>query len=66
MKRYLRSRTSNVIGGVCGGLGDYTGIDPVFWRLAFLLGAFATNVSGIAVWIYIILWAISSKEPKQA
>jgi phage shock protein PspC (stress-responsive transcriptional regulator) len=63
MKRYYRSRTSNIIGGVCGGLGDYTGIDPVLWRVAFFLTWF---LGPVTFWIYVTLWIASSKEPKQA
>ena len=64
MKRFYRSRTSRVFTGVCGGLGAYTSVDPVFWRLAFVIGALITSISGIAFWAYLILWIISNKEPK--
>lgn len=33
MKRFVRKQ--GYVGGVCAGLGDYTGIDPIFWRIAF-------------------------------
>ena len=36
MKKLERSRESSVIGGVCGGLGDYFDIDPVIFRIAFI------------------------------
>jgi phage shock protein C len=61
MKRYYRSRTSNIVGGVCGGLGDYTGIDPIFWRFAFLI---AFNFFPPSAWVYIGLWISANKEPK--
>ena len=34
--RLMRSETDKMIAGVCGGLADYVGIDPVLVRLAFV------------------------------
>jgi len=33
-KRLYRSKKDKVLGGVCGGLGDYLKIDPVLIRVA--------------------------------
>jgi phage shock protein C len=38
IKRLFRSRQDRMIGGVCGGLGDYFGIDPTLVRLLFVFG----------------------------
>src|SRR5919107_868519 len=43
-RRLTRSNTDRVIGGVCGGLGRYFNVDPIFFRigavgLAFVGGA---------------------------
>jgi phage shock protein C len=38
VKRLYRSRQDRMIGGVCGGLGDYFGIDPTLVRLLFVFG----------------------------
>jgi phage shock protein C len=54
-KRLYRSDTNYVIGGVCGGLGDYIGIDPIFLRVFFILWAIMGQFSVAA---YIILWLI--------
>jgi phage shock protein C len=35
-KKYYRSKQNSMLGGVCGGLEEYTGIDSIFWRLAFI------------------------------
>ena len=35
-KKLYRSTTNKKIAGVCGGLADFTGIDPTVWRLIFL------------------------------
>ncbi len=52
-KRLYRSNTVKVIGGVCGGLADYFGIDVVLLRVAFVL-LFLFGGSGVLV--YIIMW----------
>lgn len=53
MKKLERSRESCVIGGVCGGLAEYFNIDPVIFRIAFVVLAF---VKGIGVIAYIVAW----------
>ncbi len=51
--RLQRTRNDTVIGGVCGGLARYFGLDPVWIRLLFVLLALG---DGVGVLIYIILW----------
>lgn len=53
--RLYRSTTDKVIGGVCGGLGDYLNIDPVVVRILFVLLAV---FGGSGVLVYIILWIV--------
>ncbi len=53
--RLFRPRTDRMIGGVCGGLGLYFGIDPVIVRLLFVVLAVTT---GITLALYPILWVI--------
>ncbi len=53
--RLTRSATDKILGGVCGGLGQYFGIDPVIVRLVFVALVFA---GGISVVLYPILWLI--------
>jgi phage shock protein PspC (stress-responsive transcriptional regulator) len=38
------------IGGVCEGLGDWSGLPSILWRIAFLF------IFPYAFWIYVILW----------
>ena len=60
MKRRLtKSKSNKLIFGVCGGLGEYFGIDPTLIRLAFVLLAF---LNGIGIVIYIILAVIMPSE----
>ncbi|MDE7149115.1 MAG: PspC domain-containing protein, partial [Bacteroidales bacterium] len=56
MKKFQRSRKNVMIAGVCGGLGEYFNIDPILFRIIFVLLA----VSGsLGVWIYLLLWLFS-------
>ena len=55
-KRLYRSRDERMIAGVCGGLGEYFGIDPTLIRLIFVLGAI-TTISGL-FWLYVILMIV--------
>ncbi len=44
-KRLYKSKTNRVICGVCGGVGEYFGIDPTIVRLlCVLLGLTSTGV----------------------
>jgi phage shock protein C len=54
-----RSRTDAMIGGVCGGLGQYLGLDPTLVRLFFVLLAIG---NGVGVLIYFLLWIIVPRE----
>jgi phage shock protein C len=37
MKRLYKSRRDRIIDGVCGGIGEYLGVDPTIVRIIFLL-----------------------------
>lgn len=56
--RLTRSRNEVIIAGVCGGLAEYFGIDPVIVRLIFVL---VTLTSGIGLLVYPILWLVMPK-----
>ena len=47
--------------GVCEGLGEYTGLDPLWIRLGFLTMFFVT--SGAAFFVYIGLAMVTSQKP---
>ena len=51
-QKLRRSRRDRVFLGVCGGLAEYFGIDPVLVRLAFVL---ITLAGGAGVLAYIIM-----------
>jgi phage shock protein PspC (stress-responsive transcriptional regulator) len=50
-----RSRSDKVIGGVSGGLAEYSGIDALLWRVGFVALALA---GGSGVVVYLLLWLL--------
>lgn len=58
--RLMRSRTEVIVSGVCGGLGEYFGVDPVIVRLIFVL---VTLTTGLGLLIYPALWVAMPKAP---
>ena len=61
MKKILyRSKKNRVVGGVCGGIGEYFDIDPTLIRLLAIL-AFFFGGSGLIA--YIIGWIIIPRNP---
>ncbi len=61
-KRLYKSRDNKVLAGVLGGFGEYFGIDPVIFRLAYLLLIFFSMVVP-GVLIYIIAALIIPDAP---
>ena len=47
--------------GVCSGLEDYTGINAIWWRLAFIIMTISTG--GIGIPVYFALGLLASKKP---
>ncbi|MBU0518344.1 PspC domain-containing protein [bacterium] len=56
-----RSRDHRVIGGICGGLGEYFNIDPTIVRILWVLVGLGS--AGGAVLVYVILMFIIPEEP---
>src|SRR6478609_9116940 len=48
VRKLTRSSTDKMIGGVAGGLGRYFGVDPVLFRIAFVVLIFAGGVGVLA------------------
>lgn len=61
-KRLYKSEMDRKIFGVCGGLADYFGIDPIIIRLIFVFIALWGIIPGIL--IYIIAAFVMPDEPK--
>ena len=62
IRRLYRSGRDRILGGVCGGIAEYLGVDPVIIRLMWIIGCFAW---GFGILAYIIAWIIIPRNPKQ-
>jgi phage shock protein C len=49
-----------MLGGVCGGLGTYLGVDPTLVRIVTLVSLF---LPGPQILAYLIAWIIVPEEP---
>jgi phage shock protein C len=58
--RLYRSNEHKIIGGVCGGLGEYFNIDPTWLRLAFVI---LTITKGLGLLLYVIGWVVIPRRP---
>lgn len=59
-KTLHKSVTDKLISGVCGGLGEYLGIDPTLVRIIFIIGTFAGV--GFLIPVYILLAIILPRK----
>lgn len=50
-----RSRSNRIFGGVCGGLGEFFGIDPVWFRIAFLIAFLPGGVPGLLPYLIMLI-----------
>jgi phage shock protein C len=54
-----RSSTDRMLGGVCGGLAEYSGWDPLLWRVGML----ALALIGPGIVVYLLLWVLMPTGP---
>jgi phage shock protein C len=59
-KKLYRSRSDSMVAGVCGGLGEYFGIDSTLIRLVFVV---ATILGGHGILAYLICLILIPLEP---
>jgi phage shock protein C len=52
-----------MVAGVCGGLGEFFGIRPFWFRLGFAIALIPGGIPGLVP--YIILWIVIPKAPRQ-
>lgn len=52
VRRFRRDRTTGKLFGICSGLGQYFGVDPMWIRVAFLVG---TLLAGQIALIYLAI-----------
>ncbi len=58
-KKLFRSRRKKMIAGVCGGIGEFFGIDPTIIRLLWVIAVLAF---GSGVLLYAVAWLIMPLE----
>jgi len=61
-ERLYRSTTDKFVGGVCGGLAEFFGIDPSIVRVVFVLLTLASAGTGIIA--YLIMLVVIPKRPE--
>ncbi len=61
-RRMTRSRTERLLGGVAGGIAEYTNIDPLWVRVAFLV---LSLFNGLGAIIYLIMWLLTPIDGTQ-
>lgn len=61
-KKLYKSRKDSYIDGVCGGIGEYFGIDSTLVRIAWIIFSFA---GGSGIFAYIIAACIIPRAPKK-
>jgi phage shock protein C len=57
--RLRRSRNDRWLGGVCGGLGQVSGVESWVWRLVFAL---CVMFAGFGALIYLLMWIFVPEE----
>ena len=62
-KKLYRSEQHKMVGGVCGGLGEYFEIDVTLTRLIFVAIGLLTAIFPMALF-YIIAWIIVPVQEK--
>ena len=61
-KRLYKSEDNRILCGVCGGVGEYLGVDPTLVRLVWVL---ITLAAGAGLLLYIIAAIIMPRAPLQ-
>jgi phage shock protein PspC (stress-responsive transcriptional regulator) len=62
-KKLYRSRKNRLLAGICGGLGDYFGVDPTVVRLIMVVAAIFSFGAGLL--FYLIAWLIVPEAPAE-
>lgn len=59
--RTLNRKSSNaVLGGVCAGMGEYFRVDPIIFRIIFIV---LSIKFGLGLLLYVVLWIALPEEP---
>ena len=64
MKRLYRSPNDRKLAGVCGGLGEYFDLDPVFFRLLFIVLVFFGGIGLLAYLVMCVMVPMKLTAPR--
>src|SRR4051794_18369938 len=64
-KKLTRSRVDRVVGGVCGGMGRYFNVDPLFFRIGAVALAFVGG-AGLLLYLAALVLVPSEDQPEGA
>jgi phage shock protein PspC (stress-responsive transcriptional regulator) len=53
LQKLRKSSSDRVFTGICGGLGEYTPVPTVAWRIAFVI---LTISGGVGALVYLLMW----------
>lgn len=59
LNQFRRSKNDQWLGGICGGLGKFTGLESWIWRLMFV---FFSLYFGAGVVAYLLAWIFVPEE----
>lgn len=62
-KILYRSNSNKIICGVAGGLGEYFNLDPIIFRIGFLILSFG---AGSGILVYLVMAVLMPKNPSGA
>ncbi|MCK4634528.1 MAG: PspC domain-containing protein [Candidatus Aenigmarchaeota archaeon] len=60
-KNLYRSGKNRILGGVCGGIGEYFNKDPTIIRILWVLLCLAW---GSGILLYLLAWIIMPRNPR--
>lgn len=61
MRKFYLSNRDKKIGGVCGGLAEYLGIDPLLVRIIVFVLIWCDT---IGLWLYLLIWLLAPRDYK--
>ncbi len=61
IKRLYRSNRNYMLGGVCGGLAEYLGVDPTLVRIVYVLIS-VVSAAFPGILIYLIAWLVIPRD----
>lgn len=61
-KRLMRSKTNRMVCGVCGGLGDYIGLDATVVRVLYVIISLIAGAGVLGLILYFILAVIIPED----